>query len=93
MRLLHADVDTTVIALWLGHEQIQTTQIYLHADLAIKHKALDRTTPPNTKPGRYQPTASSSRSSTRSDYADHIDALPTPSHNSSTRVGITRKSA
>ena len=56
MRLLHADVDTTVIALWLGHEQIQTTQIYLHADLAIKQKALDRTTPPNTRPGRYQPT-------------------------------------
>jgi len=56
MRLLHADIDTTVIALWLGHEQIQTTQIYLHADLAIKQKALDRTTPPNTKPGRYQPT-------------------------------------
>lgn len=56
MRLLHADVDTTVIALWLGHEQIQTTQIYLHADLAIKQKALDRTTPPNAKPGRYQPT-------------------------------------
>ena len=55
MRLLHAGVDTTVIALWLGHEQIQTTQIYLHADLAIKQKALDRTTPPNTKPGRYQP--------------------------------------
>jgi len=40
MCLLHADVDTTVIALWLGHEQIQTTQIYLHADLAIKQKAL-----------------------------------------------------
>jgi integrase len=56
MRLLHADVDTTVIALWLGHEQIQTTQIYLHADLAIKQKALDRTTQPNAKPGRYQPT-------------------------------------
>lgn len=56
MRLLHADVDTTVIALWLGHEQIQTTRIYLHADLAIKQKALDRTTPPTVKPGRYQPT-------------------------------------
>ena len=55
MRLLHAGVDTTVIALWLGHEQIQTTQIYLHADLAIKQRALDRTTPPNVKPGRYQP--------------------------------------
>ncbi len=56
MRLLHAGVDTTVIALWLGHEQIQTTQIYLHADLAIKEKALDRTTPPSVKPGCYQPT-------------------------------------
>jgi integrase/recombinase XerD len=56
MRLLHAGVDTTVIALWLGHEQIQTTRIYLHADLAIKQKALDRTTPPEVKPGRYQPT-------------------------------------
>ena len=56
MRLLHAGVDTTVIALWLGHEQIQTTRIYLHADLAIKQKALDRTTPPSVKPGRYQPT-------------------------------------
>jgi site-specific recombinase XerD len=56
MRLLHAGVDTTVIALWLGHEQIQTTQIYLHADLAIKQKALDRTAPLTAKPGRYQPT-------------------------------------
>ena len=56
MRLLHAGVDTTVIALWLGHEQIQTTRIYLHADLAIKQKALDRTTPPTVKPGRYRPT-------------------------------------
>jgi integrase/recombinase XerD len=55
MRLLHAGVDTTVIALWLGHEQIETTHIYLHADLAIKEQALARTTPLNGKPGRYQP--------------------------------------
>ena len=55
MRLLHAGIDTTVIALWLGHEQVETTQIYLHADLAIKERALARTTPPNGKPGRYQP--------------------------------------
>lgn len=54
MRLLHAGVDTSVIALWLGHEQIETTQIYLHADLAIKERALERTRPANTKPGRYQ---------------------------------------
>jgi site-specific recombinase XerD len=58
MQLLHAGVDIAVIALWLGHEQIETTQIYLHADMTIKQRALDRTTPPNTKPGRYQPSDS-----------------------------------
>ena len=57
MRLLHADVDTTVIALWLGHEQVETTQMYLHADLAIKERALARTTPLDSKPGRYRPPA------------------------------------
>lgn len=56
MRLLQAGVDTSVIALWLGHERIDTTQIYLHADLAIKERAIARTTPPGTKPGRYRPT-------------------------------------
>ena len=55
MRLLHAGVDTTIIALWLGHEQADTTQIYLHADLDLKEKALARTTPTDTKPGRYKP--------------------------------------
>ena len=55
MRLLNAGVDITVIALWLGHESTQTTQIYLHADLALKERALARTAPPNTPPGRYRP--------------------------------------
>jgi integrase/recombinase XerD len=55
MRLLQAGVDTSVIALWLGHEQVETTQVYLHADLAIKERALARTTPPDAKPGRYRP--------------------------------------
>ena len=55
MRLLHAGVDTSVIALWLGHEQADTTQIYLHADLELKEKALARTTPTATTPGRYKP--------------------------------------
>jgi site-specific recombinase XerD len=54
MRLLHAGVDVTVIALWLGHEQVETTHIYLHADLAIKEQALAKTTPPDVKPGRYK---------------------------------------
>jgi integrase/recombinase XerD len=56
MRLLAADVDTTVIALWLGHEHVATTQIYVHADLALKEKALARTAPQQTEPGRYQPS-------------------------------------
>jgi integrase len=55
MRLLHAGTGTSVIALWLGHEQAQTTQIYLHADLALKEQALARTKPPDTRPGRYRP--------------------------------------
>jgi site-specific recombinase XerD len=56
MRLLHAGVDTTVIALWLGHENVATTQIYVHADLALKERALARTAPITATPGRYQPT-------------------------------------
>ncbi len=55
MRLLEAGIDTSVIALWLGHERVDTTQVYLHADLALKERALARTTPPETKPGRYRP--------------------------------------
>lgn len=55
MTLLQAGIDTSVIALWLGHEEVRTTQIYLHADLALKERALARTTPPNTSPGRYRP--------------------------------------
>ena len=52
---LAAGVDTTVIALWLGHESVATTQIYIHADLAIKEKALARTAPLDVRTGRYQP--------------------------------------
>jgi integrase/recombinase XerD len=55
MRLLAVGVDTSVIALWLGHEGVETTQIYLHADLAIKERALARTAPTGTTPGRYRP--------------------------------------
>lgn len=55
MRLLLAGNDIAVIALWLGHEQITTTQIYLHADMTHKQEAIDRTKPLATKPGRYQP--------------------------------------
>jgi integrase len=55
MRLLHAGTDTSLIALWMGHEQAETTQIYLHADVTLKERALARTKPPDTRPGRYRP--------------------------------------
>ena len=54
MMLLTAGVDTTTIALWLGHEQERTTRVYLHADLGLKQRVLDQATPPNGRPGRYQ---------------------------------------
>ena len=55
MELLQAGVDRSVIALWLGHESVETTQIYLEATLAMKEQALAKTIPPQGKPGRYQP--------------------------------------
>ena len=55
MELLQHGVDTNVIALWLGHESPETTQIYVQANLKMKEKALAKTTPVNVKPGRYQP--------------------------------------
>jgi len=48
-------IDRTVIALWLGHESVETTQIYLHADMRLKEQALSRITPVDVKPGRYRP--------------------------------------
>jgi len=55
VHLLEAGVDRAVIALWLGHEQVETTQIYLDADLAMKQRALARTAPPGVRPGRFRP--------------------------------------
>ncbi len=55
MDLLQHGVDRSVIALWLGHESVETTQMYLHADMRLKEKALSRTTPLGVKPGRYRP--------------------------------------
>jgi site-specific recombinase XerD len=55
MALLHAGVDTSMIALWLGHESAETTQIYLHADMTIKERALARLAQPGAIPGRYTP--------------------------------------
>src|SRR2546425_9647718 len=55
MDLLQAGVDRAVIALWLGHESVETTQIYLEATLAMKEQALAKATPPNGRVARYQP--------------------------------------
>jgi site-specific recombinase XerD len=56
MNLLRHGVDTATIALILGHEDIRTTYgVYLHADLSLKEKALAKTAPPGTAPGRYRP--------------------------------------
>ena len=55
MRLLHAGVDTTVIALWLGHEGVETTQMYVHADLTLKERALAHRSI-GCAPGRYKPS-------------------------------------
>jgi site-specific recombinase XerD len=55
VQLLEAGVDRAVIALWLGHEQVETTQIYLDADLAMKERALARTAPPGAGRTRFQP--------------------------------------
>jgi len=55
MELLQAGVDRSMIALWLGHESVETTQIYLHANLELKQEILDKTSMPEGKPGCYRP--------------------------------------
>ena len=55
MQLLHSGVDRATIALWLGHESVETTYMYLHADLKIKEQAMARTTPSETPIKRYEP--------------------------------------
>ena len=59
MGLLRRGVDLTVIALWMGHESIETTQSYLHADTLLKERALGHADPSGTKPKRFQASDSS----------------------------------
>lgn len=56
MQLLHGGVDRTVIALWLGHESVETTQMYIHADMKMKETAIAKTRPIEAKHGRYRPS-------------------------------------
>ncbi len=55
MELLQAGVDRSVIALWLGHESVETTQIYFDADLSLKERMLNKTAPHDGRAGRYRP--------------------------------------
>jgi integrase len=55
MELLQSGVDRAMIALWLGHESVETTQIYLHANLELKEAILAKTALPQGTPGRYHP--------------------------------------
>jgi integrase/recombinase XerD len=55
MQLLQHGIDRSVIALWLGHESVETTQMYLHADLRLKEEALSKVTPLDIQPGRFRP--------------------------------------
>ena len=55
MELLQAGIHRSVIALWLGHERAETTQIYVEATSAMKEQALARTSPRTGDPGRYRP--------------------------------------
>jgi integrase/recombinase XerD len=56
MQLLQNGVDRTVIALWLGHESVESTQMYVHADIQIKENAMAKTKPVAVSPGRYRPS-------------------------------------
>ena len=56
MQLLHGGVDRTVIALWLGHESVETTHMYIHADMKMKETAIAKTRPVDAKHGRYRPS-------------------------------------
>lgn len=55
MDLLHNGIDQTVIALWLGHESIETTQVYIHADMKLKEKALEKMSNPSMNNRRFKP--------------------------------------
>ena len=56
MTLLQSGIDRSIIALWLGHQSVETTQIYLHAYLELKEQALAKTQQFHGKPGRYRPS-------------------------------------
>ena len=93
MRLLHAGVDTSVIALWLGHVSIETTQIYLHADMTLKDERSPEPARRTAGTADTSPPTPCSPGSKRSDYADLASAEPQPCKGISDHIGIIRRSA
>lgn len=93
MRLLAAGVGSTVIALWLGHENVATTQIYIHADLALKEQALARTAPMEAPQAATNPPTLSWPSLTASENADQALQEDTVSRGPGQHMGITRTSS
>jgi hypothetical protein len=87
MTLFAAGIDTTMIAMWLGHEHTQTTQIYLHGDLTIKERALAPTAPLTTRPAATNRPTPSSRSSKHCDYPGQRDTNTAPGNTSPTAPG------
>jgi hypothetical protein len=75
MNLLQAGNDIAVIALWLGHEQVSTTSIYLHADMTQKERAIARTQPLSSSPAATAPPTASWPSSKACEYADTTQPL------------------
>ncbi|MFC7722517.1 tyrosine-type recombinase/integrase [Nonomuraea recticatena] len=90
--LLQAGVDTSVLALWLGHAGIRSTDAYLHADMSIKEKALALTTPQEAT-GRYHPPTRSSRFSKVCDHAEPRGRRPCSGGSCGSVLGIVARSA
>ena len=76
MQLLQNGVDRTVIALWLEHESVESTQMYVHADIQIKEQALAKTKPVAVSPSRYRPNDELLAFLEGSDYADISRTCP-----------------
>jgi hypothetical protein len=93
MRLLHAGVDPVVIALWLGHERIETTNVYVHADITLKEPWLERSRSRSNPAATEHPTHFSP-SWSPCDYADtasltaRVLAGPRPLYRHNSRVGL-----